>query len=645
MIALLLAAGLQGVELPRGEPPVPAARRVNVADFGARLEDDDRDDTPAVSAAIKAAGNDTTLYFPAGTYNVRWASVIAKFDGLSLEGDGPSKSILKRMGPFWKPGAAETWENLQANYATDTKILRIEDCRNMCIRGLGFDANGTPTFGGVGIKRPRRLHITETRAFDSRERGSLFGKDRFAWIIMGYQEGAEDIWFVNNAVEGLQTEMDGANHVLVERSVFRRSVKSPGLGFLSGHFSKERAAPGFHNTHITVRRNYFTNSDVLSMGMLTFQLDPSTNWHTKFQDIDVLDNVFVYDIDSSQPHVAIKLGTGDSSEKTKGNVFERFRIEGNRIYRSPRLKMAEKFNGYLWFNANAGEERLSHTVVRGNRLYADAPARPFMAISRVKESVGLVLEDNTVHAYEEPPAAEEVTKPAQDGAVRAHAAYAKGQKFSVTVDLEFAGAPNFVDAFGMAKLHATLSVTIGDGDARTAKFEELSGKGLIRAKGERQPWSYDLQWKAGSAFRKTLIGRFPAREAEDARNELGAAFEAAWTVKLKPFEAALEGKPEQFSFLRKWAPQLFLVPGPLPFKERQVMKGQTFEEGGFSWKVEEIQASKDSRVAVVAGEKAGMKAKVGVDSRGFVTSLELETQEEGGSAPALKLTAKAARLP
>ena len=281
----------------------------------------------------------------------------------------------------------------------------------MYIGEIGFDAHGTPTFGGVGVKRPQRLHVVRTRAFDSKEQPPLFGKDRFAWAIMGFEQGSEDIWFVDNVIEGLQTEIDGARRVLVERSVFRRSVKSPGLGFLSGNFSQPReAAKGFHNTHITVRRNYFTNSEVLSMGMLTFQLDPSTNCDTRFQDVDILDNVFVYDIASAAGHAAIKVGTGDSSAKTKGNVFERFSIEGNRIYRNPQAKINESFKAYIWYNCWAGEDRLNRTLIRGNRLFADAPTKPLVLIQRQDESVGLVLEDNSTHAYREPPKIEEFLK-------------------------------------------------------------------------------------------------------------------------------------------------------------------------------------------------------------------------------------------
>ncbi|MHB8953588.1 MAG: glycosyl hydrolase family 28-related protein [Pirellulaceae bacterium] len=404
--AMTVAVG--ATELPHGDPPQPASRRINVADFGAHLSDDDHDDTPAVNAAIKAVTNDSTLYFPAGVYNLRWLDKIRGFDSLSIQGDGRGESILKRMGPYWKAGDAHTWDNLVATYGTDAKLLQIEDCRNMCIRDIGLDAHGTPTFGGVSIVRPRRLHIVNTRYFDSQEQPPLFGCDRYAWVVVGYEQGSEDVWFVNNRVEGLQTELDSVRRVLVERNVFERSVKSPGLGFLSGNFSEmNEFAPGYHTIDVTVRQNYFTNSVDLSMGLVTFQLDPSSNCNSRFQDIDIVDNVFVYNIDSSAGHCAIKLGAADSSRKTTGNVFERFRIEGNRIYRSPQAEITEPFAAYIWFNTWEGEERLNHTSVRGNRLFSDTGTKPLTLFLRGNESVGLVVEDNTSHPYQEPPTIEE----------------------------------------------------------------------------------------------------------------------------------------------------------------------------------------------------------------------------------------------
>lgn len=385
-------------------PPEPVGRVINVATFGVDLADNDVDDTGAVSAAMASACDNCTLYFPKGVYNVRWVREIEKVNGLSIKGDGPTESILKRMGPFWREGLTHTYKNLQASYATDCKILRIEDCRNMCIRDIGFNANGTPTFGGVGIKRPKRLHITNTRYVDSKEQPALFGKDRYAWCTMGYEEGGRDIWFTNNIVEGLQVEMDGVERVVVERNILKRSVKSPGIGFLSGNFSNPtEPAKGYSNTKITVRNNYFSNSRNLSMGMVTFQLDPATNCHSIFRNIQILDNIFVYDIDSLGGHAAIKLGAGDSSLPTKGNVFEEFRIEGNRTYRKPDVNIVEKFNAYIWYNCWAGEHRLNRSVIRNNVLYTDTETKPLLSISRKDQSIDLIIEDNHVRPYQTPP--------------------------------------------------------------------------------------------------------------------------------------------------------------------------------------------------------------------------------------------------
>lgn len=395
-------------KLPEGDPPQPGKVRLDVTDprfaGGADPADSGHNDSAAIAAAVRAATPGTTIYFPAGVYNIHRTVRINGAAGLSLQGDGALRSQLKREGPFWKPGDAQTYEKLREAYQTDAKILLFEDCADLCIADLGFDANGTPTFGGVGIKRVKRLSITRTRYIDSREQAPLFGKDRFAWIITGYHEGCEDVWFTDNLVEGLQVEIDSVRRALIERNILRRSVKSPGIGFLSANFGNQRFADGFANTDITVRRNYLSNGAVMSMGMITFQLDPAHNCNSVFRDIDIVDNVLVYDLAAEQPPSAIKLGTGDSSLKTRGNVFERFRIENNRIYRAPGIAMDERYPAYIWFNAYAGEARLNHTVIRGNRLYADTEARPVVKIAQQKQSRQLTVESNTVQPYQLPPA-------------------------------------------------------------------------------------------------------------------------------------------------------------------------------------------------------------------------------------------------
>ena len=67
--------------------------------------------------------------------------------------------------------------------------------------------------------------------------------------------------------------------------------------------------------------------------------------------------------------------------------------------------MSDIANAFIFFNTWAGEDRLNHTVIAGNRLFADAPAKPLLAIVRDNQSVGLVVRDNTSHPYEEPPKA------------------------------------------------------------------------------------------------------------------------------------------------------------------------------------------------------------------------------------------------
>lgn len=386
-----------GATLPRGRPPEALGPRVSVVDYGADPADSDHDDTRAVSAAIAATPDPGTVFFPAGVYNVRWVKTIRGRRGLSLVGEGRRRSIVKRMGPHWREGDEHTWDNLVKAYGTDPRILWIEDCADMCIRDLGFDAHGTPTFGGVNISRPRRLHITRCRIFDSQEQPPLFGRDRFGFILLGFATGCRDVWFTENLTEGLQTEMDSVRRVLVEHCVFRRSVKSPGLGFLSGNFANP-AEPrdGFINEDITVRHNVFTNSRELSMGMVTLQLDPATNRNSVFRRVDITDNEFIYNIDSPQGHPAIKLGAADSSLPNTGNVFTEFRIERNRILVRPSVAVGEEFPGYIWFNCWAGTERLTHSVVRGNVLYADGPRKPLVHIERAGESEALVVEGNEV---------------------------------------------------------------------------------------------------------------------------------------------------------------------------------------------------------------------------------------------------------
>jgi len=219
--------------------------------------------------------------------------------------------------------------------------------------------------------------------------------------------------------------------------------------------------------------------------------------------------------------------------------------------------------------------------------------------------------------------------------------YAKGQKFAVTSEIEFVGDALGAQFFGNSRLKASFDCIIDEAEggklACSSSFRVLSGKGNVKVDGKR--WNYDLLWKTGSDFRKTVIGHLPLDETEKAAADLGEAFNRKWTIRQKPFEASLEGKTESLSFLQAWIPDLFILPGPLPFSERKVRKGDRFEEAGWAWTAEEIQSTKNgSRVAVLAGkarDEAEPKktVRLGVDSRGFVTFLKVEHFEKAAEKP------------
>src|SRR5262245_61183364 len=142
------------------------------------------------------------------------------------------------------------------------------------------------------------------------------------------------------------------------------------------------------------------------------------------------------------------------------------------------------------------------------------------------------------------------------------ASYVKGQKFTVTSEIEFVGDADVAQLFGNAKLKASFDCVVDAAErgklSWTSSFRELSGKGNVKVDGKR--WNYDLLWKTGSDFRKTVIGHLPLDETEKAVGSLGDAFKAKWTVKQTPLEAAFDGKTESLSFLKAWMPSLFILP-------------------------------------------------------------------------------------
>ena len=131
---------------------------------------------------MKAATNNSTLYFPTGTYNVKWVADITNFKDFRCK--ATDRQIRHQTdGTVLETGRGTDMGESTCELRDGLEVAPHRELPKHVIRETGFDANGTPTFGGIGIKRPKRLHIANTHAFDSREQPPLFGKDRFAWAI------------------------------------------------------------------------------------------------------------------------------------------------------------------------------------------------------------------------------------------------------------------------------------------------------------------------------------------------------------------------------------------------------------------------------------------------------------------------------
>lgn len=104
--------------------------RVNVKWFGAK-GDNSTDDTNAMQAAANfVANNNGHLYFPQGTYITSGTVTVDSFTNVTISGDGPGLSIIKRKA---------------STTATLNRVLRIDGAGgdNVTVFNMGFDGNST----------------------------------------------------------------------------------------------------------------------------------------------------------------------------------------------------------------------------------------------------------------------------------------------------------------------------------------------------------------------------------------------------------------------------------------------------------------------------------------------------------------------
>ena len=323
-------------------PKLSAAVVIDVRNYGA-VANDSVDDSMAIQNAINAAPNNSTIYFPQGTYLVSGVTINGR-TGLTLTGDGSTSTILKRDGAY-------------------AKIVESIGSTNIVVTQLGFDVNGITAFGGFNFYDAKQITIAKTRFFDSNKQ-PIGEYDRYAWVFGRGSIPSEDILIADNLIEDLQVEVDFGLRVRIEGNTVVRPVGTAGIGV----FTVNDHTPA---QNYTIRKNTIVDP-VVSAGAIVMHLDPPSSSYSTMKTFRIVDNHIVYTKSVSAYHAnAVRLGTGDNSQPTVGNVFDDIVIQNNVVYKDPGSPYDfGDVNAIIFGNSSATANfKFDNTNVSNNLIY------------------------------------------------------------------------------------------------------------------------------------------------------------------------------------------------------------------------------------------------------------------------------------
>jgi polygalacturonase len=332
---------------------VPAAasagKIVNVAAFGAR-GDGVKDDTAAIQAAINAASAGSTIYFPAGTYLVS-GLILERRSGLSLAGEGHQSIIQQKAG--------------------GSRLLTCNACRDIAIEKLTFDANGIHAYGGVVFYASERIRIDHNWYIDSAPK-PLGATDRYSFVFGKGAAPSQDIQIRHNIIEDLQLEVDHSRRVVIEGNLVSRAVQAGGIGIFS--VGDGAVAEDYLITRNTIVDPYGSGFSVL--------IDPPKSRNCVFRNITIADNEIVL---SKRASYGVRIGTGDNSQATAGNVFDDIVIKNNRIRIAAGAPAARQM---IFANTStAAAIVFNRLTVSGNRVDGEGGSKHFaIDLRRVQHS-------------------------------------------------------------------------------------------------------------------------------------------------------------------------------------------------------------------------------------------------------------------
>jgi polygalacturonase len=334
-----------------------AGKRVNVKEFRAK-GDGVADDSAAIQKAINAAPDGSTIFFPAGTYNVSNLQV-NKRSGLSFTGEGKNSLVKQKTGA--------------------PRIATFNGSRDIVIQNLSFDANGINSYGGLVFYAATGVRIENNSFVDSAPKHNRAG-DHYSFVFAKGAQPSRDIKIINNTIEFLQLEVDHSKNVVIEGNTVKGAIGTTGIGIFT--VGNDAIAEDY-----LIKGNTVIDPPSAGFHAVT---DPPSSRNCIFRRITIIDNRVIR---TKTRGYGVRIGTLNNSQPATGNVFEDIVVKDNRIRIEPTAPAAHPM---IFANASATAgivfERL---LVTGNTIENEGPRNSGYAIDLRRIQNSLVA-DNTV---------------------------------------------------------------------------------------------------------------------------------------------------------------------------------------------------------------------------------------------------------
>jgi hypothetical protein len=273
---------------------------INVVTAG--LVCDGKTDTSAqFQALLNAHGNDTIYYFPS-----RWCAIrnvnVTNAKNVTFYSDAKETGGLQYKEP-------------PSSYHF---MMTFTGCSNITFRDIGINNKHISTYGGLRFYESAHVSFQRVKVYDSLPKSPLT-TDKYG-IVFGHGNAvSRDILVEDSEFYGLQLEIDHAHNVVVQNNTFYNAVGTTAVGSFSIGDNSEAINHLYQN-------NVIINP---SRCGICLNLDPPTTNYTQWRNIRIVNNVIQR---RGNGRYNIRLGTGDTSKKVVGTVFDTIYADGNRVY-------------------------------------------------------------------------------------------------------------------------------------------------------------------------------------------------------------------------------------------------------------------------------------------------------------------------